>query len=444
MNINKLKPVPKYIVQRIRKEDRLLYPSQTGYTRFYAYLAKNEGKLIKVTVAVRNESKRRNSHWVYKQVAARDVKSNICYVKDMIHFRLSGYVVGWFSEGIGKYQKWWEDGEWGWANSKCFDPYAPIVNMDYMQKFPEYKYSCYQEIQHCRLFEYLQIYEHYPVTAELMVKLGLKDYVFYKTIIHRLDKDKNFRRWVLANRENVATNRYYATALLRAYNRKMPLEQAQAEISTRQMLKSNDYAVIRNLFHNDLTAITNYIASQNTNLRSYKDYADACAYLQLDMTLERNYMPHDFKRWHDIRINEYHSKKAEQDKKEKRELYEKFKKVADKYMRLEQKTGANFICIIAQSPQDLIREGHILHHCVGSMGYDQKFVREQSLIFFIRDIEAADTPLLTVEYSVEQKKVLQCYGEHDNRPTKDIEDFVYEQWLPYANKQIKKIQKQAA
>ena len=92
-----------------------------------------------------------------------------------------------------------------------------------------------------------------------------------------------------------------------------------------------------------------------------------------------------------------------------------------------------------QFSADLIHEGEILNHCVGRMGYDQKFAREETLIFFIRTKEQPDTPLVTVEYSPTQKKVLQCYGDHDSKPTEEILDFVHKKWLPYANKQIKQI-----
>ena len=97
------------------------------------------------------------------------------------------------------------------------------------------------------------------------------------------------------------------------------------------------------------------------------------------------------------------------------------------------------MAIIAQKPSDLIHEGEILHHCVGRMGYDQKFAREETLIFFIRTKKQPNTPLVTVEYSPTQKKVLQCYGDHDSKPTEEILDFVHKKWLPYANKQIKQI-----
>lgn len=84
-----------------------------------------------------------------------------------------------------------------------------------------------------------------------------------------------------------------------------------------------------------------------------------------------------------------------------------------------------------------MREGQILEHCVGRMNYDQKFVREESLIFFIRTKEAPNTPLVTVEYSPSRKKILQCYGKKDSTPNDNILEFVNKKWLPFANRQIK-------
>ena len=50
-----------------------------------------------------------------------------------------------------------------------------------------------------------------------------------------------------------------------------------------------------------------------------------------------------------------------------------------------------------------------------------------------------DKPLATVEYSPNNKKVLQCYGDHNSKPCDEIEHYVFFTWLPYANRQLKKI-----
>ena len=155
--------------------------------------------------------------------------------------------------------------------------------------------------------------------------------------------------------------------------------------------------------------------------------------------MPKNRFPHNFKRWHDIRIDEYRTAKALKDEEERKELYAKFAAVAEKYLPLQKGDKNAFVVVIARSPQDLIREGDILHHCVGRMNYDQKFVREESLIFFVRNIADPDTPFVTVEYSLRNKKVLQCYGDHDSKPSDSVMEFVNKKWLPYANRKLKQI-----
>ena len=49
MKIEKIKPVPKYIVEKIRRLDNQQVKKPTKYVRFYSYLTKNDGELVKVT-----------------------------------------------------------------------------------------------------------------------------------------------------------------------------------------------------------------------------------------------------------------------------------------------------------------------------------------------------------------------------------------------------------
>ena len=149
--------------------------------------------------------------------------------------------------------------------------------------------------------------------------------------------------------------------------------------------------------------------------------------------------PKDFKRWHDIRIDEYNSAKALEDAERRKKLENQFASVASKYLSLEHKSKGNYVVVIAKSPAELITEGDALHHCVGKMNYDQKFLREETLIFFVRNRESVETPFVTMEYSVSKKKILQCYGLSDSRPDQVVLDYVNKKWLPYANKQMKRL-----
>ncbi len=436
MKIEKIKPIPKYIVESIRKQDKKRCPEQNGVLRYYAYLTKNDGELVKVTVAVKNRYKK----WYYKQCAVHGIHSEKCFVKDMVFFYLGGYRVGWYDEGLQKYRKWYEDSDWGWNDDKYFDPWALIVNKEYLAKFPEYRYSAVALYDGADMFKYLRLYEKYP-QIEYLMKLGLKNLMFSTQILKKIGKDKAFCKWLIRNKDELIREYHYVQVILRAYRTGKPLSEQQAYQKAKIKLQHDDkLKPLKELFKGkDLERFFSYIAVQNTNPHTYLDYLKACNHLGLDMAEDKNRFPHDFKRWHDIRIDEYATAMALKDSKERKKFYKEFAAIVQKYLPLEYNRKSGFAIVIARSPADLIREGKILHHCVGSMNYDRRVIREESLIFFVRDIQKPDTPFVTVEYSPKQKKVLQCYGENDHKPDDSVLSYVNKVWLPYANRTVKKL-----
>ena len=72
------------------------------------------------------------------------------------------------------------------------------------------------------------------------------------------------------------------------------------------------------------------------------------------------------------------------------------------------------------------------------MNYDQKFVKEQTLIFFIRNKAEPNIPFVTVEYSVAGKDVWRIRADHNARPSYEVLHYVNDIWLPYANRKLKK------
>lgn len=436
MKIEKIKPIPKYIQKLIKKIDLEQHPAQNGVVRFYSYLTKNNGELVKITVAVKTKHK---THWHCKQVAVHGINSACCFVKDMCFYYISGYHVGWFEEGLTRTPKWYESSDWGWAEDKYFDPHAKLVNKDFVAKFPEFKYSAFNLADGDRIIQYLRTYKQFPVT-EYLLKLGLSRYVKGTILLKRLTKNKDFRKWIARHRDELLKDFYYTNTIFKAFKENRSLVEIQAIEEAKKSLSSNsNYNRIKEVFQNDLERFFSYIGKQQTDLNCYKDYLTACEALGLDMSLKRNRYPHDFKRWHDIRIDEYATLKAEQDAIKRKELYEKFAKVAEKYLPLQRDMKEGFVCILAKSPAELVREGDYLHHCVGKYGYDQKFTREESLIFFVRSKEDLATPFVTLEYSLSKHTILQCYGLNNQKPEPCVMDFVENKWLPYANRKLKKI-----
>ena len=434
MKIEKIKPIPKYIEKKIKSIDTT-YPVR-GRTHFYAYLTKNNGELVKITVAV----KEKKNKWCCKQVAVHGVHSDKCFVKDMGFTYIGGYSVGWHAEGLTSYKPWYEDGYWGWTNDKLFDPYAPIVNSEYiLEKFPEYKYSAIDRYMGIQLFKYLRLYEKYP-QIEYLTKLGLQRLAFSTQILRLCGKDKKFRKWIANNRQDIIRSSYYISSIIKAYKTSGSIKEIdEFERKKKYFDSTQQIDSVKALVKDELEKFFDYVETQEISFYSYRDYLDACLYLGLDMSEEKNRYPHDFRRWHNIRIDEYHTAKALNDERERKELFNKFATVAEKYFLLQYDKKSNFISIIAHSPNDLINEGQALGHCVGRMNYDQKFAREESLIFFIRTKEHPDVPLVTVEYSPSQKCVLQCYGKGNKTPDGNVLEFVNKKWLPSANRQIKKL-----
>lgn len=435
MKYEDIKPIPKTIERRIRKLDLELHPQQEVQRRFYAYLTKNDGDLAKVTVAVKNHK----GKWYCKQVAIHGVHADICFVKDFMYCRIGGYCVGWYAEGLQTKQKWYEFDDWGWCHDSELDPYAPVINTEFIGRFAKYKYSGYQFFKRSNVIEYIRLYEQHPLIVEQLVKMGLDHLITRPQIIAKVEKDKHFRKWLSMHREELKDSNVYLSSIFTAYKTGKPVAEVFAYDTAKKVISSKSYQDLRQAFDGEVEQLCRYIARQHTSVSTYNDYYTACTYLHLDMSLEKNRYPHDFMRWHDIRTDEYASAMDEEDAKKRKEFYAQFAVVAEKYQSLQYDRTDRYICIIAHSPKELKREGEFLQHCVGRMGYDKKMVREETLIFFVRQRAEPEKPFVTVEYSLSQRRVLQCYGYKDQRPNEHVLDYVNRVWLPHANNKINKI-----
>ena len=449
MKIEKIKPIPKYILTKIKKLDESRNIKPCGQLRFYSYLAKNDGDLCRVTVAVKIYKK----VWYCKQVAVHGLHSDVCFVHDMEYAYMGGYKVDFYSEGSRQYNApaWYAKGKWYEAEDKYYNPtFAPIVNLDFINKYPEYKYSACDLYKGEDIIAYLRTYEKYPI-AEMLVKLGLSYYALSKQLLEKATKDKAFRKYLGRNRDLLASDRgynkqFYVSTILTAYKENKPLEIVQELEWFKKELATPYYKTFREIFKGEADRLFCYIIKQNTNLTLYRDYVSACRELGMDMTKDKNRYPHDFMHAHDVSIDDARAareRRAEQMRKEREEeqkhLAENFIAVASKYLPLQSTEHGAFVVYIAQSPQELVKEGEALHHCVGKQGYDKKFAKEQSLIFFVRSATDTETPLVTMEYDPKRNKVLQLYAYHNTKPDQAVTDYVNNVWLPHANKALRKI-----
>lgn len=464
MKIDKIKPIPKYMLALIKKEDKKRYAEPTGKTRYYSYLTKNDGELVCVTVAVKHHYKK----WYCKQVVVHGLRSDDCFVKDIALHYIAGYVTGWYAEGISKFEKEFEDGLWYPIEDKYFNLDAPVINVDYLSKYPEYKYSQVENYQGRNILYYLRLYEKYP-QMELLMKFGLENFVTHKTILNKTSKDKRFAKWLINHRKEITSYRcvLYANALIWAYKKNTSIKEAQNYLKLKnELITEYRLKPVGKLFKGDkaIERLISYLKAKDIDVYTYADYIHACNYLKLDLSKEKNLIPHDFKRWHDERIEQqrilekerhrkwvieqaklaakYERQRKAAELKRQRELNtleERFMKVAKRFAKLQICEQNDYIIVIAKTPAELIIEGQQLKHCVGGENYRLRMSRAESLIFFVRETAEPDKPFVTVEYSPTKQKVLQCYGYDDVPPADNVKKFVNDIWLPYANQTTNKI-----
>ena len=245
MRICDIRPIPKRILAVIRQADEQEFPRPNGHVRFYSYLTTARRELIKVTVAVKHVRKK----WFCKQVSVHGLYSSKCYVKDMEYcgYFGMGFRVGWYDEGLQKYRNWYERG-WCWAADKYYDPSCPTLNLQFVGTLPEFRYSAFEYYHGADILGYLRLYTAYP-QIEYLMKLGLSNIAQNVSILKRCGKDKNFCKWLIKNRAEIAGSYHYIPVIMEAYKSGRPLADLQRYHEVKKSLqRTENYAAIKELF----------------------------------------------------------------------------------------------------------------------------------------------------------------------------------------------------
>jgi hypothetical protein len=137
-------------------------------------------------------------------------------------------------------------------------------------------------------------------------------------------------------------------------------------------------------------------------IQQYTDY--------IRMTTEMGYerfdrYPKFLRTAHDIASRNYKVKLNENEMKE-------WSKNIEKDKEYQSKIG-DYKIILPDKPEDLVREGNMLGHCVGS--YVSKVRKGLSTILFLREVVDEEHPLVTIE--VRDKRIVQEKGKMNNKPS---------------------------
>lgn len=142
-------------------------------------------------------------------------------------------------------------------------------------------------------------------------------------------------------------------------------------------------------------------------MSEYRDYYRMCHELQYER-FEK--YPRYLKTYHDIVTRNY---VAVEDK----VANENFIKATEQYKELETVIG-DYAIIVPETPHELVYEGNVLQHCVGS--YIKKVSQGKSMIVFLREKKTREEPLVTVE--IRGDEIVQVRGQANRVPTNDEKD----------------------
>lgn len=339
---------------------------------------------------------------------------HVCYKPEDHH---SWYAYNYISKE--DFNKWW-------ADDKRAGIFAPLINPEQIFESPKYQYCGYSGKQ--SILDYLELYDKDPL-VEYFGKAGL---VATRTLVNLAKKDKQFAKFLRKNVE--ACNSFGPQASIYAYKHNMTVKDAYEFLCYKKTAEkfTRDCEGIQTTGVNRIK-LYEYCHENGIGPRIYADYWKAIRYLGLDINDTKNVYPKDFWRMHDLRIDEYSSRTAAADLEAKANLSRAFIKIADKY-RIYEIEGQKYAIVLPKNIGSLVKEGNELHHCVGKMGYDQKMAREETIIAFVRKKEEKDKPFVTIEYKP-RCGILQCYGDHDSNPGKEVKKFA-DSWAKHVNKKL--------
>lgn len=190
----------------------------------------------------------------------------------------------------------------------------------------------------------------------------------------------------------------------------------------------------RPFFSDGLGRICGYIEKQKTDAVHYLDYRRMLRSLcemterETELTQEEKF-PKNLRAAHDRVSDALTAIRIEQKKVGTHKERRTFAEMKKKYAPLEWKNG-EYCIVIPESPAELVREGAVLHHCVG--GYASQHCRGQ-MIFFVRHARRPERSWFTLNEDVNGSKVhriqLHGYGNefaHGKKLTipKEVTDFV--------------------
>ena len=338
---------------------------------------------------------------------------------------------------------------------------APLLADTYKEmKDTIFQYSALKEyaseIRNVNPIRYLKRYQQMP-QIEMLVKMGL--FGIAKEIVdcdHYIAADADAERpaeflGIRKERVHQLIASKGDTELLRAMKIEKWLQQvwteeqiehlAETALRTEQVETALKYMGIQKI----LNRIEKYAgctygtkcAEAESRIRAtantYMDYINMRLALGYDMNNTVYQQPRNLVEAHNQIVLE--SNKEEMDIRT-REVEQKYPSIRAIYRELRKiyfYEDDTYLIRPARSAGEIVREGRLLHHCVGGDNYLGKHNRRESYILMLRFKDKAEEPYITVEISSNKPEIRQWYGTNDRKP----DEKNMQKWLNDYLKQLK-------
>lgn len=253
-----------------------------------------------------------------------------------------------------------------------------------------------------------------------------------QTEVHRILKmTKEEYRYLLDNSKESFRQKKARNLIEISRKIKRPIKELEcvAEFATETM-KDTLYTILKYI---SPTKLVNYMKKQQeistrpipSLLIEYRDYLLEQLAAGEDMEDDIILRPRDLIQTHVRLVAEREQIKNQKYINDMMEKYENIPKHSEKIPKKYTWQQDGLMIRPAKNAAEIVMEGRILHHCVGSdfQRYMKNFNKNVAWILLLRKEKEQSTPYITVE--MQGKKIVQWHGDHDTKPDKEkVEDFL--------------------
>lgn len=170
--------------------------------------------------------------------------------------------------------------------------------------------------------------------------------------------------------------------------------------------------------------IGKYLTEQKASYYELSSYLDRLDRLNYNLKDKSYSMPKDLAKETQRVIEE--QAKADKEFNEKKDAL--IKAVHDKLINTKElreffEGAKGFMAYVPMSEEDFIAEGKAQHNCVGRGHYAESVAKNETLVFFIREIDKPNAPFVTMEYC--NGVIVQCMLDHNERVKDDTKIYSF-------------------